>query len=141
MINKVYFSCITPINPVTPGLIPISHITQITIETRKFWANIVLFAGVLLWSLLVSAIRAAKFSALFGISNEIIVSLFDAYLPAMLLEGLVRCIPFGIKAICRWVRFKAQSHIDHYTVQWVSFLARIPNDGVRKYRSQFYLVC
>jgi len=97
------------------------HVPQVAIETRKFWVNIVLAAGLILWSYIVSAIRAATISEWFAISNELLAAFFEDYVPALVVEFLVRGIPFGIKALCSWVRLKSHSDIEYFTVRWVSF--------------------
>ncbi|KAL7559376.1 hypothetical protein ACA910_008001 [Epithemia clementina (nom. ined.)] len=96
-----------------------AHVAQSLIDARKMWANVAMVGGLVAWSFLVLAIRSIdNVSELFGTDYPIAETLLDSYLPAIIVEGLVRIIPFIIKAICVWIRFKATSEVDLYVVRW-----------------------
>ena len=98
-----------------------AHVSQSLIDARKIWANVALVGGLIAWSFIVLAIRSFDDgSDVVGADNPILATILDSYLPAMIVEGLVRIIPFIVKAICIWIRFKATSEVDHYVVRWVS---------------------
>lgn len=118
------------------------HVPQVLVETRKWWANILLSGGLLAWSFIVAAIRSVdNFSEIFRVPTEFLKVLFDVYLPAMVVEGLVRIIPFLVKGVAIWIRFKAASDIDHYVVRWVSVAIEILLVTTKKTHCQYFAFC
>ena len=83
-----------------------AHVSRALIETRKAWANVALVGGLIGWSFLVTVIRAA------------VAAFMETYLPAFVVEGLVRGIPFALKLLCQWIRFKSASEQDTYILLW-----------------------
>jgi len=95
------------------------HVSVALIVTRKSWMNAVLFVGLLLWSFIVSLVRGYDgISSWFGIEQEAIAAFLDVYVPALVVEGLVRCIPMLLRVIVPWIRFKSASATDHYILLW-----------------------
>lgn len=98
------------------------HVSRALIETRKNWANLVLVGGLILWSLIVSAIRSLKNlseSIPIALAQEPAIAAFiDTYMPAMVVEGIVRGIPYIINFISVWIRYKSGSECDHYLLNW-----------------------
>lgn len=98
------------------------HVSKALIETRKNWANLVLVGFLVVWSILVSFIRSYKdLSTLIPlpIAQEPAISVFlDTYMPALVVEGIVRGIPFLIKFISTWIRYKSDSECDEYILKW-----------------------
>ena len=97
------------------------HLSKVLVETRRAWLNAALFGGLIFWSFLVSVIRDYDDISDWFDGDELspaIVAFLDFYVPALVVEGLVRCIGLLIRALCKWVRFKSFSDIDHYVVRW-----------------------
>jgi len=97
------------------------HLSKVLVETRRAWLNAALFGGLIFWSFLVSVIRDYDDISDWFDGNELspaMVAFLDFYVPALVVEGLVRCIGLLIRALCRWVRFKSFSDIDYYVLQW-----------------------
>lgn len=102
------------------------HVSRALIETRKGWANVALFGGLILWSMLVSLIRSIN--NLSEILNSVVetpiteatavAAFLDFYAPALIVEGLVRAIPNLMKVGALWLRFKSNSEKDHYILRW-----------------------
>lgn len=96
-----------------------AHVSRSLIETRKAWVNLLLTGCLVLWSFLVFQIRAIDdLSDWLKIEQPFIVVFLDIYVPALVVEGLVRIIPLVIRGLCYWVRFKTLSEIDHYVLRW-----------------------
>jgi hypothetical protein len=118
-----------------PGLNEIiwgnAHVSRSLINTRRGWANVYLTINLIFWSMFVTFIRSrGNLSKLIpGVgANSSLAVILDAYVPVLILEGLVRIAPFYIAFICQWIRYKQSSEIDIYVLQWyfgfrlVSFL-------------------
>lgn len=105
-----------------------AHVAQSFIDARKLWVNAALVGGLIVWSLVVAAIRRVKnFSHKIGLSDSSFLgrtlgTVIDSYLPPLIVETLVPFTAVAIRASCYWIRFKAMSEIDHFVVQWVSVL-------------------
>jgi hypothetical protein len=99
-----------------------AHVSRALIDSRKWWLNVVLIGGFFGWSSLVVAIRSyGNYSDWLegNFSQQSFVEVFlDTYLPALVIEVLARAIPLIIRALCRWIRFKAASEIDQYVIRW-----------------------
>ena len=90
------------------------------IDVRKAWANVLLFGGLLLWSFLVSIIRGhANANSWVPSEDSATLAVFvDTYVPALVVELLVRLIPWILRSVCIWIRFKSASELDHYVLRW-----------------------
>ena len=90
------------------------------IEVRKAWANVLLFGGLLFWSFLVSIIRGHEnTSRWFHWEDNVALMLFiETYVPVLIVELLVRLIPWILRVVCVWIRFKSASELDHYVLRW-----------------------
>jgi hypothetical protein len=42
----------------------------------------------------------------------------EVYLPALIVEGLVRIIPFILEYVSKWIRFKSASEKDDFVLLW-----------------------
>lgn len=106
------------------------HIALAVIDARRFWANVILMGALIAWSFLVAAIRSVNdASQLLGLGhNHLLAIVLDVYLPALLVEMIVRIIPKAMIPICRWIRFKSLSEIDHFILKWVSRRGQISTD-------------
>jgi len=110
---------VSPVPEVRDILWENMNVSRRLIAVRKSWANLVCTGGLLLWSFLVSIIRGYdKISTWFKWNDPAFVVLMDTYVPALLVEGLVRIIPFFLRGVCIWIRFKSASEIDHYVLRW-----------------------
>eukprot|EP00977_Amphora_coffeiformis_P017341 scaffold5566_cov154-Amphora_coffeaeformis.AAC.1 len=95
------------------------HVSRALIETRKAWVNFFLTGCLLFWSFLVALIRGEIIiSKWINVEMHALLASLDVYLPALVVEGLVRIIPFLIRAVCSWVRFKSFSEVDHFVLRW-----------------------
>jgi hypothetical protein len=99
-----------------------AHVSRALIQTRKAWANTALVGGLVGWSFLVTAIRSyTGFKDWFDwklLQSPAVAAFMEVYLPAFIVEGLVRGIPFILKFICQWIRFKSASEKDTYILLW-----------------------
>lgn len=99
-----------------------SHVSRALIETRKAWANIVVAAGLVGWSFLVTLIRSytgfADWLHWEALKSPAFAAFMEVYLPAFIVEGLVRSIPFFLNFVCLWIRFKSASEKDTYILLW-----------------------
>lgn len=85
--------------------------------------NYGLAGGLIAWSFLVTVIRSYDdistwFAGISLLQSNFIVAFLDFYVPALIVEGLVRIIPLVIKGLAKWVRFKTSSESDHYVLKW-----------------------
>jgi hypothetical protein len=101
-----------------------AHISRRLIEYRVAWANIALGGLLIGWSCLVTLIRSvdSASTAWFG-GIEIaqigyVASFIDDYLPAFVVEALVRTMPFLLRAVSEWSREKSFSARDTYVLRW-----------------------
>jgi len=99
-----------------------AHASRALIETRKSWADVALVGGLVGWSFLVTLIRSyTGFSDWLqweALKSPSVAAFMQVYLPAFVVEGLVRGIPFILKFICQWIRFKSASEKDTYILLW-----------------------
>jgi hypothetical protein len=99
-----------------------AHVSRSLIETRRRWADIALVGGLIAWSYFVAFIRSHdNLSSELNFdyeSNPLISTCLDIYFPAMVVEGLVRGVPYAVRGICGWIRFKTEPEIDHYVLLW-----------------------
>jgi len=97
-----------------------AHVSKSLISTRKAWLNVALTGGLLLWSFLVSLIRGYNdVSAWFDFALPRAVAAFlDVYVPALLVEILVRSLPLLFRAVVQWTRMRTISAIDKYVLLW-----------------------
>ena len=96
-----------------------SHVSRALINTRQAWANLSLVGGLVAWSYIVVLIQSVNnVSDWFRIEEPFLESFLDTYIPALVVEGLVRSIPFVIKGICSLIRMKSFSEIDMYILRW-----------------------
>lgn len=110
---------VSPVPEVRDILWDNMNVSRRLIAVRRSWANLLFTGGLLLWSLLVSTIRGYdEISAWFHMNDPAFVVFIDTYVPALLVEGLVRLIPFFLRAVTIWIRFKSASEIDHYVLRW-----------------------
>lgn len=113
---------VTPVPEVRDLIWGNEHVARSLIVTRMMWINVLLTGGLVLWSFLVSLIRNYnKYSDWFqwdSAQNPTTLALLNVYLPALVVEGLVRIIPSLIKLLCKWIRFKSASETDHYILRW-----------------------
>jgi len=113
---------ISPVPDVRDLIWDNAHVSEALINARRVWANIALGGGLVGWSFLVSLVRSYdRISGWFDWnleSNSMAKSILDVYVPALIVEGLVRLLPFFLRAICVWIRFKAKSKRDHYVLRW-----------------------
>lgn len=100
-----------------------AHVSRSLIQTRRAWANLGLAGGLIGWSYLVTVIRSydgystwVKWDVLQIAS---VAALINVYLPALVIEGLVRMVPILIqKVVCVWIRFKSYSEADNFVLIW-----------------------
>ena len=117
---------VTPVPEVRDIIWDNMHVSRALVETRKFWSNILLAGGLVLWSMAVSLIRSLDNLAeiIHGVvqtpltGNPAIAAFLNFYAPALMVEGLVRAIPKIMGVYVIWVRFKSNSEKDHYVLQW-----------------------
>lgn len=99
-----------------------AHVSRSLIETRRQWANLALLGGLIAWSFIVSIIRSYdNLSSVLNFdyeNNPFIATCLDIYFPIMVVEGLVRGVPFVVRGLCGWIRFKTEPEIDHYVLLW-----------------------
>lgn len=98
------------------------HVSRALIQARKAWADIALIGCLIGWSFLVTVIRSytgftdwVQWEAL---KSPAVAAFMEVYLPAFIVEGLVRGIPFILKFVCKWIRFKSASDQDTYILLW-----------------------
>lgn len=96
------------------------HVSETLISTRRAWMDVLLTGGLLSWSLIVAVIR--QYNAIstwlpFDIPPAV-ASFLNVYVPALIVEGLVRSIPLALRVIVPWVREKSASATDHYILRW-----------------------
>lgn len=99
-----------------------AHVSRALTTTRKAWAN-VLFLGVLIgWSFLVAFIRSytglSEWLQWEALKDPSVAAFMTVYLPAFVVEGLVRGIPYILNFVCGWIRFKSASEHDDYVLLW-----------------------
>lgn len=95
------------------------HVPASLIETRRLYANICLVGCLVAWSFLVVAIRSFdRVGDWFGVESPFLVTFFTLYVPALLIEGLVRIIPLLLKLLCKKIRFKSTSDCERYILRW-----------------------
>ena len=113
---------VTPVPEIRDLIWENCHVSRSLIETRRAWVNAVLVGALIAWSFLVSLIRnyddLSRHVPLEIANNRAVAVFLDIYLPALVVEGLVRIIPLVIKLLSRWIRFKYQSETDHYVLKW-----------------------
>lgn len=99
-----------------------AHVSRQLIRTRKLWADVVLLACLVGWSFLVALIRSytgfSNWLQWEALKSPTFAAFMETYLPAFIVEGLVRGIPFGLKFLCKWIRFKSASEEDTYILLW-----------------------
>lgn len=96
-----------------------AHVPSKHIEARKGYANTLLLGCLIAWSFLVSFIRSIDdISSWLGWDQPIIAMILDDYVPALVVEGLVRTIPLALDRIGIWIRFKSSSIADEYVLNW-----------------------
>jgi hypothetical protein len=100
-----------------------AHVSLRLIKTRKMWASFGLGGVLIAWSCIVALIRRVEnisndYCRLELCENELIATVVDDYLPALVVEGIVRAIPFLLRYMVRWIRFKTVSETDLYVLKW-----------------------
>lgn len=93
------------------------------IDSRRNLVNYGLAGGLIAWSFLVTVIRSYNdisswFEGIALLESNFVVAFLDFYVPALVVEGLVRIIPLVIKGLSKWIRFKTLSEVDHYVLRW-----------------------
>lgn len=99
-----------------------AHVSRALIDTRKAWADALLVGGLIGWSFLVTLIRSytgfADWLKWEALHSPTVAAFMEVYLPALIVEGLVRGIPFILNFICQFIRFKSASEKDTYILLW-----------------------
>jgi hypothetical protein len=121
-----------------------AHVSRTFINARTTYVNVALVGLLVAWSFAVAGIRSYNdLSIVFHAKKSYFKVFFDVYVPALIVEGLVRIIPLILKSICVWIRFKAQSEIDLYIVRWyfgfrlVTFVFVIVGESIAKSGADF----
>lgn len=116
---------IKPVPEVRDILWDNAHVSRKLIDRRKLYLNGSLLGCLLAWSILVATIRsyanASDQLSVFlpdALQVPVVTTILDNYVPALLVEAIVRYIALALRYVTQWIRFKTVSEIDSYVLIW-----------------------
>ena len=102
-----------------------AHVSRRLIDRRRLYLNAALLGCLLAWSILVATIRSySDISQFVGkiipelVEIQFVATVLDNYVPALIVEAIVRYIAFTLRYVAIWIRFKTVSEFDSYVLIW-----------------------